>query len=74
MGFVIAGLALFVGAALPGGGGYTWLVAFTGALAVLYGASTMVLRSPPQVAEQFTGPKGAAQSGPRASPGTRVSR
>ena len=57
MGFVIAGLALFAGAALLGGGGYTWFVAFTGALAVLYGASTMMLRSRRRLRSSFTGPK-----------------
>ncbi len=59
MGFVIAGLALFAGAALLGGGGYTWLVAFTGALAVVYGASTMVLRSRRRSRSSFTEPKRA---------------
>ena len=43
MGFIFAGVVLFAGAALFGG--YTWLVALTGALAVVYGACTMVLRS-----------------------------
>ena len=45
MGFLIAGLALFTGAALFGDDGYTWLVALTGALAVVHGACTTVLRS-----------------------------
>ena len=43
MGFIFAGVVLFAVAALFGG--YTWLVALTGALAVVYGACTMVLRS-----------------------------
>ena len=45
MGFVIVGLLLFVGAALFGDEGYTWLIALTGALAVCYGVCTIVLRS-----------------------------
>ena len=45
MGFLIAGVVLFAGAALFGDDGYTWLVALTGALAVVHGACTIVLRS-----------------------------
>lgn len=44
MGFIIVGVVLFAGAAFFGDKGYTWLVALTGALAVVYGAGTIVLR------------------------------
>ena len=43
MGFIVAGVVLFAVTSLFGG--YTWLVALMGALAVVYGACTMVLRS-----------------------------
>ena len=45
MGFVIVGVVLFAGAAIFGDEGYTWLVALTGALAVVYGLCVMVLRA-----------------------------
>ncbi|MDE2838282.1 MAG: hypothetical protein OXL97_12390 [Chloroflexota bacterium] len=45
MGFVIVGAVLFAGAAIFGDRGYTWLVALTGALAVVYGVCVMVLRA-----------------------------
>ena len=63
MGFVIAGLALFAAAALSSGYGYTWLVALTGALAVVYGACTMALRSHSRFRISVTEPKGTARSG-----------
>ena len=58
VGFIVAGVMLFASAALFGG--YAWLVAFTGALAVVCGACTMVLRSRRREPwSGFTGPRGA---------------
>ena len=53
MGSLIVGLTLFAGAALFGDDGYTWLVALMGALAVVHGTCTVVLRSRPRARERF---------------------
>ena len=54
MGFLIVGLGLFAGAALFSEGGYTWLVALTGALAVVYGVCVIAWRSRRKFRSGFT--------------------